>query len=191
MHLTQPSKPTLADTSFSIERTAQRERIRMPARLQVGQTVLSLLIGTLAMGTGLMQLWPGEPDGLDVAQFAMFIVPLALGLISVALWRMGGSVTMEMSEGNLRVTRWLFGLHHVTDYAVDGISDMASKIGSDEAGIWDVRVQDGFFARPDQGAVQFDYRGKTISLAPGFGEAEGAAIVRWLRGKLPQSAFAV
>ncbi len=49
MHLTQPSKPYLSDTPFSIERTAQRERIRMPARLQVGHTVLSLLIGTLAM----------------------------------------------------------------------------------------------------------------------------------------------
>ena len=87
MHLAQPSKATLAGTQFSIERTAQRERIRMPARLQVGQTVLSLLIGTLAMGTGLMQLWPGEPDSLDVARFAMFIVPLSLGLIFAALWR--------------------------------------------------------------------------------------------------------
>ncbi len=191
MHLAQPSKATLAGTQFSIERTAQRERIRMPARLQVGQTVLSLLIGTLAMGTGLMQLWPGEPDSLDVARFAMFIVPLSLGLIFAALWRLGGSDTVEVSDGRLRITRWLFGLHYVTDYAVDGISDMASKIGFDEAGVLNVRVQEGFFSRPDQGAVQFDYRGKTISLAPGFGEAEGAAIVHWLRGRLPESAFAI
>ena len=46
-------------------------------------------------------------------------------------------------------------------------------------------------ARPDDGAGQFDYRGKTIALAPGFGEAEGAAIVQWLRGRLPVGAFAV
>ena len=163
----------------------------MPARLQVRQTVLSLLVATLAIAMGLMQLWPGELDSMDLARFAIFIVPLSLGLLSLALWRIGGSVTVEVSDGRLRVTRWLFGLHQVTDYAVDGISGMASKIGSEEAGTWDAGVQDGFFARPDYGAVQFDYRGKTISLAPGFGEAEGAAIVQWLRGRLPVGAFAV
>ncbi len=62
MDIAQPPRPAIAGTPFSIERTAQRERIRVPARLQVGQTVFSLLIGTLAMGTGLMQLWPGERD---------------------------------------------------------------------------------------------------------------------------------
>ncbi|MDE0934207.1 MAG: hypothetical protein OSA47_11465 [Novosphingopyxis baekryungensis] len=140
MDITQPPRPALAGTPFAIERTAQRERIRVPARLQVGQTVFSLLIGTLAMGTGLMQLWSGEPDSSDVARFAMFIVPLSLGLIIAALWRIGGSDTVEVSDGRLRVMRWLFALHHVTDYAVDGISDMASKIGFDEAGVRNVRV---------------------------------------------------
>ncbi len=191
MELTQPSKPTIAGTSFSLERSAHGERLRIPARLLARQTVLTSLVVLLALATGLMQLWPGEPDGLDVARFAMFIVPLSLGLIFAALWRMGGSVTLEVADGRLRVTRWLFGLHHVTDYAADAISDMASKIGPGEAGVRDVRAQESFYSRPGQGAVQFEYRGKTISLASGYGEAEGAAIVRWLRGQLPEGAFAV
>ncbi len=151
----------------------------------------SLLVGTLAISTGLMQLWPGEPDGSDWAGFAIFVVPLSLGLILTLLWQKAGSVTLEVSDGRLRVTRWLFGLHHVTDYAADAISDMASKIGPGEAGVRDVRAQESFYSRPGQGAVQFEYRGKTISLASGYGEAKGAATVHWLRGKLPEAAFAV
>ena len=162
----------------------------------VGMALLALLAGTgkaaMDFDEDLAGAWDLWTSGLVISAAAMWL----LWLVTSAC-EFFGSEIFSVERGGLRartaaggaaqeliVSRGIGPLRRTFRYRVREISELVTPFAEEEA---KPRVHN-IYVRPKAGAVRFDYGRKTVHFAETLDEADGEAVVAWLRRKLPRSA---
>jgi hypothetical protein len=179
----------IAAPRFGVEATSDGEQIRIRPRRQLAAMIF-LPIWLVVWGVGGAVAVLSIPG--DISPYtAVWIGFWALGLVAAAAsyaWMLVGSETIRVTGGDLEVThaglglsrRWLYQGAEIRHLQVSVRPAAVSRLGGTVP-----------FTRMDRtGSVKFDYGARTIYLAPGLEDAEGAMIVDRLATQLPASARA-
>jgi hypothetical protein len=175
------SPTAAASTSrYRIVYEGRTPEIRMPLRSSRWAPLGTLVVMASAVMRSLHWLHRDKPIGWD----AIFLAIEALGF-SIALAGLLSELfcteTLRVFEGILEVRMGVGPIARTWRYRTSEISRLQGWNGPN-------KHDRPFFLRPSAGAVTFEYRGKTIYLAPAVDEEEGAVIADWLGRRLPRSA---
>jgi hypothetical protein len=132
-------------------------------------------------------------DWADEAMLALATVVFLMLLVAI-VGEFLGSETISVARGELVISRGIGPLRRTFRYPVADIADLTSDDpsagGYDRSRSGSARHLQLRFGRLKDGAVRFDYLGKTVYLAGNLQEAEGELIVNWLKMRLPRTATA-
>jgi len=177
----------VAAPRFDVEQTDDGELIRIKPRRRIAPLIfLPIWIVLWSLG-GLFSLaaMPGDVSPYTAVWLIFWAFGLVLAIGSL-VWLLAGSETIRVTGGDLEVAhgglglsrRWLYQGAQIRNLKVSERPAWASRMGG----------QVPFTRMNRSGSVKFDYGARTIYLAPGLEDAEGAMIVDRLARQLPASA---
>ena len=181
MPLPTPLGPRLrADWREGVERLRVLPRRSWKA---VGVSLIALLFGTFKEENGLRHFFEQRDWlGYSVITLAIF---LWLGWLVAAVGEFFGSEIFSMVRGDLVVSRGMGPLRRTWRYRGRDIAELVSPFADEDA---KPHVHNIFLRSKKGGAVRFEYLDKEVYFAETLSEAEGEAVVAWLRRRLPRSA---
>ncbi len=182
--MTQHYEP-IAAPRFDVEQTPDGERVRIRPRRQIFPMVflpIWLVLWTLG-GLFSLAAIPGDVSPYTVVFLGFWAVGLVLVIVSF-VWLLVGSETLAVIAGDLEVVHGGLGLSRRWVYEGAQIQNLQVA----ERPAWVARRSTLPFRANTAGSVKFDYGARTIYLAPGLEDAEGAMIVERLASQLPAAA---
>lgn len=159
------------------------EQLRVLPRRSWKMIGMAMLLIVFRDLQAVMHIWHRR-DWMDNLLAGVWIV-LFVGMIVAAIGEFFGFEVFSVGRGELMVRRGIGPISRTFHFPVGGIRELVGSDPTDKEG---KRHLGNILLKPKAGAVRFECDGKTHYFGDSIDEADGEAIVRWLRPKLPKTA---